>query len=346
MIRDLHQEAAHLRGYCSIVGEFDVELDVQLALDERVLVHRHALLVDRLDVPRLHDLPRLGFREEGASVEVLDGDGGAAQRLDERDLVLDQQVVALAHEPLVLLARQHKHNVPRHRPRELVGLSAEDHLLAVLHALLDVALQHRPLLLHLRVVPQPAALLALCLHLLDHSRSDLSCQHPHAVPITSRAHLRLRIRINRNLAIDRKLLRLPVVEVFQCYTDLMYNILSLPKPTFLLLPPPPPSTEEHAEDVVSRASTHTTSLLEALFTISIIKLALLGVRENFVSTRNLLESGFIATLVRMVFHGHFLVRFLDVILTGAGREAQCVIQSIILRGSRWHVCAVCGACLN
>jgi hypothetical protein len=40
--------------------EHNVELNVQLALDEGVLVHRHALVVYGLDVTWLDNLTRLG----------------------------------------------------------------------------------------------------------------------------------------------------------------------------------------------------------------------------------------------------------------------------------------------
>ena len=50
------ERAAYLGRDAAVGGEDDVELNVQLALHERVLMHGHPLVVDRLDVAGLNHL--------------------------------------------------------------------------------------------------------------------------------------------------------------------------------------------------------------------------------------------------------------------------------------------------
>ena len=49
------------------------------------------------------------------------------------------------------------------------------------------------------------------------------------------------------------------------------------------------SSEEHVEDVSGVTTTHTASLLDPSLSVSVIQLALLGVRQHRVSVRHFLE---------------------------------------------------------
>ena len=58
-----------------------------------------------------HDLARLGLHEQRAAVQLPHDELEAAERLDERDVLLDEQVRALALEGRVVLLLQHEHDL-------------------------------------------------------------------------------------------------------------------------------------------------------------------------------------------------------------------------------------------
>ena len=58
-----------------------------------------------------------------------------AERLDEGDALSAQEVVVVALESRVLLHRKDENNVARNRSRQLVGFTAQDNLLPMLHTL-------------------------------------------------------------------------------------------------------------------------------------------------------------------------------------------------------------------
>lgn len=120
----------------------NVEPHKQVALLERITVDGHALALHLLDAVLFDDLARRRCDHQIPSVHVLDRELEAAQRLRQRDCMLDDQIVAGSLEEIVLLLHQHDHNVARlsavHR---LVALAGECDFLAVLHALVHVHIE-------------------------------------------------------------------------------------------------------------------------------------------------------------------------------------------------------------
>lgn len=119
----------------------DRELDVQVAAQHGVGPDRHALVHDGLDIARLVDHVRVGLDHQRATIQVLDVEGETAQRLGEQDLLLDDQVGAVAVKHLVLVLLQHDDHVAGHRVGRLVGLAAKQNLLVVRRALGDKDLE-------------------------------------------------------------------------------------------------------------------------------------------------------------------------------------------------------------
>ena len=74
-----------LRREC--LRELDVELDVHVAVLVGAAVLRHALVLDALPGVGGDDLPRGAGDLEDAVVQVLDGEGGAAESLSQSDLL-------------------------------------------------------------------------------------------------------------------------------------------------------------------------------------------------------------------------------------------------------------------
>jgi hypothetical protein len=80
------------------------------------------------------------------------------------------------------------------------------------------------------------------------------------------------------------------------------------------------TAEELGKEILSGHATAASTALEAGLAILIVKLSLLGIGENFVSVRNLLELvfrfGVMSVLVGMVFQGTGLVGLLQLLLGG------------------------------
>lgn len=138
--------------------EDDVELDVEVS--ELVVSERgHSLSRDALEVVGLDDLPGLDGHLDGSLVEVNDGELSSSERGQEVDLLLHHEIVSPSLEVLVRLLLDRDDDVSWLESRRLVRLALEGDLLARLHALVDVDLEH----LSLRVDLLPVALLASAL---------------------------------------------------------------------------------------------------------------------------------------------------------------------------------------
>mmetsp|Transcript_34495 Transcript_34495/g.81778 ORF Transcript_34495/g.81778 Transcript_34495/m.81778 type:complete len:287 (+) Transcript_34495:303-1163(+) len=170
----------------AVLREGDLELDVEVPPEARVGPLRHALVLDAVELARPDDLAGAGLDEERPLVEVGDGDGGAAQRVAEGNLLCAEEVVALALENgVLLLLLHHKDEVASLDAGLLVRLAVEHDLLPLGGARLHVDLEHLPLPDDLRTVALGAPIrvsdalartladVALALHLLDHARAEL-----------------------------------------------------------------------------------------------------------------------------------------------------------------------------
>lgn len=90
----------------------------------------------------LDDLSRLDGDVHRTLVEVEDRELSASEGGQEVDVDLGKQVVALPLERRVGLLLDDDDDVSRDRPRRLVRLASERDLLAALHSLVDVNLEH------------------------------------------------------------------------------------------------------------------------------------------------------------------------------------------------------------
>lgn len=149
---------------------------------------------------RLDHLALLDRRKDDPVVEMLDRDRTARECGEKVELNFVDQVVPSSLEPRVRLLLHDDDHVSRHRSRGLVGFAAEDDRLAFLHALVNVDLQHLPLVLDLFPVARLAPVLvrddlalapairADLLHLLDHWAELPEC-HLDALALAGHAAL-------------------------------------------------------------------------------------------------------------------------------------------------------------
>src|SRR6056300_664153 len=121
-------------------------MNEEATLLERHAVLRHALVEHGLERAGLDGLALVRGDDELTTVEVVDGHLHAAQRLDEGNFLLDEQIIPLASERLVLLLLDDEDDVARNCVRRLVRFALEDNLLVVSHTLFDVNLEHLLLL--------------------------------------------------------------------------------------------------------------------------------------------------------------------------------------------------------
>eukprot|EP00001_Collodictyon_triciliatum_P182141 32516_2 len=240
--------------------ELNIEGNIELALNERILVHGHALIFDALDVTRLNDFPRISLYYF-ASIELVDNEGRAAQRFHQGDLLLNEEIVVLALEDFVLFLLYHKDHVTRLNARFLIRLTRKCDLLTVFHAFVDIDLKNFLIAAHLFASARGAPVLrlhrratalavgALHLHLLDHTRRNLPDHHFDAITLARLARgVRTRILATTALAscaddVARKgqLHSLTIVQVL-VHLDRMHQIFSLFGP--LSLRPPPKKAEK------------------------------------------------------------------------------------------------------
>lgn len=79
-----------------LVGEDNVVLDVEVAVVVVALVNGHALATHLAHLAGLDDVALLALHEQCAAADVFDGDFKARQRVDERQVHLYEQIVAVA----------------------------------------------------------------------------------------------------------------------------------------------------------------------------------------------------------------------------------------------------------
>src|SRR5262245_14461868 len=130
---ELLEQPAPLVGEAARHGDVDEHALVAAA---EALQHRHALAAQHAHVAWL----RAGLeRQLDGAVERLDADGRAERRLDDREVDLREDVVALAHEALVgTHAHEHVRVAGAAAERAGVALAGEADALAVVDAGRDV----------------------------------------------------------------------------------------------------------------------------------------------------------------------------------------------------------------
>mmetsp|Transcript_31585 Transcript_31585/g.72598 ORF Transcript_31585/g.72598 Transcript_31585/m.72598 type:complete len:291 (+) Transcript_31585:160-1032(+) len=227
--------------------ELDVELDVQVAFDEGVALHRHALLLHEHDLVGLDNLARGRLDQKLAIVQVVDNKNCAGQGLRQRDRLGHQEIVTLTLEHLVFLLLNHKDDVTRHQPGFLVCFASEINFLAVLHALLNVHLEDALLLGHLVAPASLATVLVLndtsfafavgaaSLHLLHHPWCNLTDNNLHTAPLAPLAGCRSAFDlasaaftgVAQHLALDGQFDCAAVVEVLESDVQRVHHVFTL-----------------------------------------------------------------------------------------------------------------------
>jgi hypothetical protein len=139
---------AHLR-LRKTVRERDLEVDEHVAVLERVLMERQALLFNRHERVRLDDHARLALHADHFTAEVLDREINAGERLEQSDLLLHENVGAFALEYPVGLFVDDEDHVTRLAAGYLIRLAVEGVLLPMRGTLVNLARQNLAFFNHL-----------------------------------------------------------------------------------------------------------------------------------------------------------------------------------------------------
>lgn len=245
-------------------------------------------------------------------IEVLNVNGTAGERGQQVNLGLVEQVVVLALESRVGLLLDLEDNITGEDTGHLVTLAAELDLVAVAHTLVDVDVQH--LAFHHGLLP--VALLAAVLvaddltltvavradglEALDHG-THLAHHRLHTATIAARALLNRTLLASTAVTTrtDDRLLEsqfghLAAVDVLQVDLVHMVNGTGLLRAGVAHASAEHPAecataAEELREQVLGVHTTGATAVLQALRTILIVHLTLLGIGQNLISVRQLLE---------------------------------------------------------
>ena len=144
-----HLAHLHLR---KTVREFYLEVDEHVAVLERVLMERKALLFNRHERVRLDNLAGFALYADHLTAEMLDREINASERFEQSDLLLHENVGALALEDLVRLFVDDEDHVTRLAAGYLIRLTVESVLLPMRSTLVNLARQNLALLNHFHAV--------------------------------------------------------------------------------------------------------------------------------------------------------------------------------------------------
>jgi hypothetical protein len=171
-----------------------------------------------------------------------------------------------------------KIDVSRFHVGLLVGLSAEDYLLLVLHALLDKDLEDLAFSLSLELVALSRALDAPALDLLDHAQCDLAeleLDTPSVALVTNLGFA------DHDLAGDGELDGLAIVQVLQGNLEGVVDVFSASGTR--ASSPAATTTKEHAKEVLFASSS--AALFESLEAVFVVFGAFFRVAQNFIGCR-------------------------------------------------------------
>ena len=278
--------------------EVDLDLDDELALlNSASSGDGHSLAVDCPQERWVDDCAGRWFHEELSAVEVVDWDLHACECLGERDGSVNHEVRSFALEDWVRLLVEDDDDVTREpHTGDLVALTGEGDVVALLRALIDVHLEDLLVLKDLLAVAPLAAILglagdsaavaarALDLHLLHKHRSELTgdvlragsvavsacCVDAWLVGATAVA------LAAEAVTGDSELCNLSCVERLEWDGELVDDVLWL-RLTALSAA----TAKEVGEDVRGVHSLH--FVVDALLSVGIVALALLRVGQDFVS---------------------------------------------------------------
>jgi len=336
--------------------EDDAELDDETALLVRSLVDWHSLVHDALDISRRDYFSGSADESELTAVEMADAELVAAEGLLQTQLVLHVKVVAVALEESVLFLLEDDDDVARDDIGCLISLAAENDLLAVTHASVDVHLENLFLLSDLRSVALDAsifltndlslaaAIRARLLKLLNHTRGDLSERHFDTLSSAALALLdsvgtlrSLAVAVSaKHVLVLSQFAGLSLVELLEGDLVRVCEILAFPllgSSSSASTTSKEAATKELRENILSRKST-TTSFLQSLLSILVVDLTLVCIGEDLVCMADLLELlqslWVVGILVWVVLHSHLTILLTNIILRGITGDSQQIIEFVVL----------------
>mmetsp|Transcript_35729 Transcript_35729/g.91206 ORF Transcript_35729/g.91206 Transcript_35729/m.91206 type:complete len:454 (-) Transcript_35729:87-1448(-) len=355
--RGQHRRQLLAHGCVQLVRKLDVKPHIQIALEEGLRVVRHALLLDAHPVVLLHHLAGLVLDHQLAPIQLRKHDLAAAQRVHQRQLVREEQVVADALEGVVLFLVQLEHHVAWLLAGVVAhaGLAPEHDALPIFHALLDVDLKHVLLALQplgaavaalvtgRHVAARAVALAARLLDLLHHARAEGAQQDLAAAAAALRAGgggaglgAAAGARGALDVAGQAELAGATVVHLLQGHLEAVLDIVCL------ALTRAATTAAKHVKDVGHTAAAATAAvshaLLDGVLAVLVVYLPLLRILEHVVHLVDVAEGLSIAALVRVVLHSRFAVGLLQV---GSARVAvdtqYLVVLGVIALLALWHL---------
>jgi hypothetical protein len=336
------------------VGEGNLENNVQVAEFVRLLVERQTLAHNSLQVIGLDDLTGFILDSNFGSVQVRYDEVNARQRFLQGDLLLHQQVGSLALKLLMGLLLRNDNDITGLHAWELIGLAVEGVLVVVGRSLVDNCFKHLLLFDNLLAIASlalvllvdnltlTAALVARALGLTVHARSEHGHFHDHATSLAAIALFDSTFLATNTVASTANALSvycnlgsLARIDLFKGQFDLVHYGLALFGACLLL------SSATHAEETaeqVIHATCVGTALLEPIFSILIVEIALLLIGEALVGLLNFLKLLLVATAVGVLFQSKLSVSFFDFIeccvLFNAERLVELGVVNLF-RGTTW-----------
>lgn len=353
----------------AIGRHFDLALDVQITRHRRVVGKRHTFLLDHQEVIRLDNVVGGGFDLQDAAVEVFEHQLKASEGLGKGDLLFDHEIVpvlgtlevsglerqvlpggsslvGLLAGVLGCLGSENDDDVSGLVIGLLRGLAVEDLLVARLHTTVDVDRDHlgvRYNLISITGITTIARSDDLTLsftvgtvgsHLLDHSRTDLTNDIPHALTSAWTTGLHASSVLaslthtvhTDDLSGHLEGLGLTIIKFGQSDSEIEANVFGLLRSSASTT-----ATTEHAKQIVESTATATTSaLFESLLAVLVIQLTLLWVGQSLMCTRDFFEPLFgflsvVGVLIGVVFHGSLAESLLDLSGSCIRSNAQDIV---------------------
>lgn len=307
--QDLLQEMQILQ--LVTLGELHVELDVKIA-EVVMTVRRHTLALDHLDGARSDGFTRSDSDRQPSVIQVLNVDGATGQSGEKVDLCVVEEIVVLALEPWVRLLLDLEHHITGESTGDLVTLASELDLVAGLDSLVDVDVENLSLDDRLLAIAALAAValadnLTLTiavradgLEALDH-RSHLAHHRLHTGTTTASTLLDSTLLASTSITswanngfLQRQFGDLAPVDVFQA--DLVH-VVDGPSLLGTLLTHAAAkhsaegasAAEELSKEIFCVHTGTTSTALQTLLSILVIDLALLGIRQDLICMRQVLE---------------------------------------------------------
>lgn len=333
------------------IWELNVELDEQVTSVRRS-EDWHTLLLNDTGSTWGNHLTWDDRELDVVTGNVLERDVTTSQGSQQVNLTLVVQVSILSLELGVWLFVNNENNVTWGNTWLLVTFTGEDDSLAVLHTWINVDLQDLTLSSGLLTLTGGTSVLWIAnitstltdvthgLESLNHW-AHLSSDKLHTLTVTRATLLNLALFtttavtcLTKNSLVQSQLGQSALEQLLQGTADGVLDIFTSGRTSGLATHAAhttESTTKELAEDVIGSHTAHTTwaTTVQALFTIGVVHLSLLVVRENLVSSRELLKLFCCfrqRVLIWVIFQCRFSVSFLQLVVAGAWSDPQKVVE--------------------